>query len=395
LIQKEETVSQRNGMESTEQAITDGTTQPNQLSASHKLSAEEAAQAREELRRVRNEIERVIVGKREVLDLLLTAFLARGHVLIEDIPGVGKTTMAKALAQVIGGSFKRIQFTPDLLPGDVTGLTLWNQKTSEWIFTPGPVFANVLLADEINRATPKTQSALLESMEEAQVTIDGRTHRLPQPFFVLATQNPVEYRGTYPLPEAQMDRFLLRARLGYPRIEEERELLLRHANADSAAATASLEHKASLQPKASIEHATASEATSNGSGNKAPEEGVAGLLQRVQTCWSSEQARAVLALRARVWVAPPVQEYIVNLVTATRDQTEILLGASPRASVALQRAAQGAALLQGRHFVEPDDVKRLAAPVLAHRLILQGAGSVNHTLAESLVARLLEDTPVP
>jgi MoxR-like ATPase len=345
----------------------------NQQSAgpeTYQLPTETASAAREQIRRALNEVERVIVGKRETLELMMIALLARGHVLIEDIPGVGKTTMAKALAHAIGGSFKRIQFTPDLLPGDVTGLTMWNQKTSEWIFSPGPVFANVLLADEINRATPKTQSALLESMEEAQVTIDGITHRLPQPFFVIATQNPVEYRGTYTLPEAQMDRFLLRVRLGYPSLSEEIDLLSRHAEVETRSAV--------------------TDPSTNGAAEKSSQ--APNLLQRLSVAWTAEQARDMQALRARVLVAPPIQQYIVNLTHATRRQTAVMLGASPRASVALQRAAQGAALLQGREFVTPDDVKRLAIPVLSHRLLLQGG---NSTSSESLIEQVLDETPVP
>ncbi len=196
------------------------------------LTADEAVQARADARKVITQVEKVLVGKHDAIETVLIALLARGHALLEDIPGVGKTTLAKALARAIGGTFKRIQFTPDLLPGDVTGLTIYNQKSSEFSFVPGPVFANIVLADEINRATPKTQSALLEAMEESQVTVEGTTRSLPQPFFVLATQNPIEYRGTFPLPEAQMDRFLLRVGMGYPSEAEEGEMLQRHAEAE-------------------------------------------------------------------------------------------------------------------------------------------------------------------
>jgi MoxR-like ATPase len=351
------------------------------LQSESRLTEDEALQTREELRKALEEIERVIVGKRSVLELMMTAFLARGHVLIEDIPGVGKTTLAKALAHVVGGTFKRIQFTPDLLPGDVTGLTLWNQKTAEWVFSPGPVFTNVLLADEINRATPKTQSALLESMEEAQVTIDGVTHPLPQPFFVIATQNPIEYRGTYALPEAQMDRFLLRVRLGYPEVAQEIDLLTRHAEADS---TAGYTEETTD---------TSANGAANGSAGSAGAGNANLLLQRVQEVWTLARARRLQALRARVYIAPPVQQYIVALTSATRSRPGVLLGASPRASVALQRAAQGAALLAGRPFVTPDEVKRLVVPVLGHRLMLQSGG--NSQSAETLLTQILDDITVP
>jgi MoxR-like ATPase len=318
---------------------------------------------RDATRKIIAQIERVIVGKREVIELVMMALLARGHILIEDIPGVGKTMLTKAAAKAIGGSFKRIQFTPDLLPGDVTGLSIYNQKTTEFLFNPGPIFANIVLADEINRATPKTQSALLESMEEAQVTVEGVSRPLPQPFFVLATQNPVEYRGTYPLPEAQMDRFLMRLRLGYPQPEEETELLERHFDA----------------------------LVQQGGHNSASQ--AAALLRQVETVMTVEDVNQLQRARARVHVSRAVRQYIVALASATRDHVQVLLGVSPRASLALQRVAQAAAILQGRDHTTPDDVKRLALPVLAHRLILHEAA--NAEAAEAVIAQILSSVPVP
>lgn len=331
------------------------------------LSPEDAAQARDKARRVMTQVERVIVGKRETVELLLIALLAQGHVLIEDIPGVGKTTLAKALAKAVGGSFKRIQFTPDLLPGDVTGLTIYNQKTNEFSFNPGPIFANLVLADEINRATPKTQSALLEAMGEGHVTADGVTRSLPQPFLVVATQNPVEYRGTYPLPEAQMDRFLLRVRLGYPEASEEEEMLSRHTEVGSS--------------EAGLEQRSPSDA----------------LVGRAEQVLNMEEAHALQHAVAQVHVSPAARAYIIAVTAGTRSLPQVALGASPRASLALQQAAQAAAVLAGRAFVTPDDIKRLAPDVLAHRLILQGASGdgLSGTSAVAVVQRLLDDLPVP
>jgi MoxR-like ATPase len=327
------------------------------------FSSEDAMRVRDATRKIIAQIERVIVGKRETIELIVMAMLARGHVLIEDIPGVGKTMLAKATAKAIGGSFKRIQFTPDLLPGDVTGLSIYNQKTTEFLFNPGPIFANIVLADEINRATPKTQSALLESMEESQVTVEGVSRPLPQPFLVLATQNPVEYRGTYPLPEAQMDRFLMRLRLGYPQPEEEVELLERHFDAI-------------------VGH----------SGQSAVNQAAA-LLRHVEAVMTIEDVNQLQLARARVHVSRAVRQYIVALATATREHTQVLLGISPRASLALQRVAQSAAILQGRDHATPDDVKRLAPYVLSHRLILHEAA--NAEAAETVVTQVLDSVPVP
>ncbi len=345
------------------------------------LTADEAVQARANARKVITQVEKVLVGKHDSIETVLVALLARGHALLEDIPGVGKTTLAKALARAIGGTFKRIQFTPDLLPGDVTGLTIYNQKSSEFSFVPGPVFANILLADEINRATPKTQSALLEAMEESQVTIEGTTRSLPQPFFVLATQNPIEYRGTFPLPEAQMDRFLLRVGMGYPTEAEEGEMLKRHAEAE--------------QFQHAHAHRRAVEHTDN-SAIHAEDNPQMSLLERVETALTLEEAFDLQTARSRVFISPAARDYIVALTHATRRHPQIALGASPRGSILLQRAAQSAALLAGREFVTPDDVKNQAISVLSHRLILRGdAGLGNQGAAQNLVREILNEIPVP
>jgi MoxR-like ATPase len=328
------------------------------------LTPEESLAIREAARAIVAQVERVIVGKKESIELLATALLAGGHVLIEDIPGVGKTTLAKAMAKAVGGIFKRIQFTPDLLPGDVTGLAIYNQKSTEFEFTPGPIFANVVLADEINRATPKTQSALLEAMQESQVTIDGVTHVLPQPFFVVATQNPIEYRGTYPLPEAQMDRFLMRLSIGYPQPGEESMMLARQS--DSA-----------LCEKAGVQDLTS-----------------ASPIDAVETVLSAEEAFRLQRAVACVHVAQPVRDYIVAIAHNTRIQNDVALGISPRGSLGLQRAAQATAALAGREFVTPDDVKRMAIPDLAHRLTMS-VDSGRRQAAESLLERLLHELPIP
>ncbi|MBV9866537.1 MAG: MoxR family ATPase [Abitibacteriaceae bacterium] len=331
------------------------------------ITPEAAVQARDEARRVINQVERVIVGKRETIELLVIALLAQGHVLIEDIPGVGKTTLTKAMAKAIGGTFKRIQFTPDLLPGDVTGLTIYNQKTEEFVFNPGPIFAHLVLADEINRATPKTQSALLEAMGEGHVTADGVTHPLPRPFFVIATQNPVEYRGTYPLPEAQMDRFLLRVRLGYPERKEEEELLARHSEVGN---------------------------TAQGQQENSPSDA---LVTRAEAVLQAEQAHDLQRITTCVHLSQAAREYIVAITAGTRGLPQIALGASPRASLDLQRAAQAAAIIAGREFVIPDDIKRLAPHVLSHRLILQGTAetAMSGTTTQGVLQRLLDELPIP
>ena len=321
--------------------------------------------ARDGMRRAIGQVERVIVGKREVVELCALALLARGHVLIEDVPGVGKTMLAKAFARAVGADFKRIQFTPDLLPGDVTGLSIFIPKNGEFTFMPGPVFTNVLLADEINRATPKTQAALLEAMEEAQVTTDGITRSLPRPFLTLATQNPVEYRGTYPLPEAQMDRFLLRVALGYPTRAQEIEMVARHVGAGAAA--------------------TEKSAASGQAGS---------LLGSIEPVLDVEMVQRFQSDRMRVEIAPALHEYLVDIIHSTRAHVQVALGASPRATLALQRAAQAHALLDGRAYIVPDDIKTLAPHVLPHRLILHGENSDGRAGAE-VVRAVLDEVPVP
>ncbi len=359
-----------------------------------KLTTEEAAATRGTARRVVAEVERAVVGKSDVIEMMVIALLARGHVLIEDIPGVGKTTLAKAVAKAVGGTFKRIQFTPDLLPGDVTGMTIYNQKFGEFSFNPGPIFANVVLADEINRATPKTQSALLESMEEAQATTDGTTRALPQPFFVIATQNPIEYRGTYPLPEAQMDRFLMRIAMGYPRREEEIEMLERHLEAGAPPELSRHGSEINISASGAL-NGVVPVGAGGDSSNEATTSQAAALLESVGEVLSAEDTRALQRDRMRVWVSPAVREYIVAITHGTREGFNVTLGVSPRGSLALQRAAQAAALLAGREFATPDDVKKLALPVLSHRLIMQGHEGRDHSAAESLLQRLLDETPVP
>jgi len=305
----------------------------------------------ETMRRVADGIETVIVGKRPAIDLALTAFLAGGHLLIEDIPGVGKTTLAKALARALGLVFKRVQFTPDLLPADITGTTIFNQKTAQFEFREGPVFANIVLADEINRATPKTQSSLLECMEEQQVTTDGITYALPHPFFVIATENHIESHGTYPLPEAQLDRFLLRLSLGYPDAAEESRILAQQTR---------------VRPLDALEAITSRDD-----------------ILRLQ-----EEARSV-------FVAPALRDYIVALVGATRTHPQAALGASPRGSLGLLHAAQAYAAVAGRTYVLPDDIKRLASAVLAHRLILRPESRVKRITGPSIIEEILNRVPVP
>ena len=302
-------------------------------------------------RRVRENVEQVIVGKEDTITLLLVALLCDGHALLEDVPGVGKTTLAKALARSLALSFQRIQFTPDLLPSDVTGLSFFNQKTQEFQYRAGPLFANLVLADEINRATPRTQSALLEAMEERQVTADGETRVLPRPFIVLATENPIELEGTFPLPEAQLDRFLMRIRLGYPERDEERQIARRFYQTN-------------------------------------PLDGLQPVLD------ATDIPRLARACRS-VFVSEVVEEYIVDLVRATRADDAVALGASPRATIALFRASQALAAIAGRAFVLPDDVKRLAAPVLTHRLTLAARARLDGRDAADIVASILQRVPAP
>jgi MoxR-like ATPase len=296
-------------------------------------------------------ISRVIVGKQQTIELLLTALLADGHVLLEDIPGLGKTLIAKCLARSIGGSFKRVQFTPDLLPADITGFNIYNQQTGQFSFQPGPVMTHILLADEINRTIPRTQSSLLESMEERQVTVDGQTYCLPRPFFVMATQNPIELEGTFPLPEAQLDRFLLRISLGYPDREEEIIILERFQKEDP-------------------------------------------LLQLAPVA-SPEQILALQQSRKNIRISHPVREYITDIVRVTRSNPSLRLGASPRGSLGLMRAGQALAAVRGRDYVLPDDIKALTVPVLAHRLILTEEERLRGETPAHFLQQILSQVPVP
>jgi len=301
--------------------------------------------------RILANVERVIIGKREAVRLALIALMCRGHVLIEDVPGVGKTVLARSLAISTGCTFRRIQFTPDLLPTDVTGVSIYNQKTSDFEFRPGPIMAQVVLADEINRATPKTQSALLEAMEERQVTVDGVTYPLPQPFIVLATQNPIEYEGTFPLPEAELDRFQLRVHLGYPSTFDE---------------VAIMDAQQISHPIDSLEQVT-----------------------------GSDEIMSVQQAVKEVYVDPLIKEYIATVVEQTRRHESVYLGASPRGSLALYRACQAFALLEGRDFVTPDDVKELAYPSLGHRLIINPSARVKDVAPVDIVGGCLQRVPVP
>ncbi len=296
-------------------------------------------------------VEKVIVGKRSALELAATGLLCQGHLLIEDVPGVGKTMLARSIARTLGGSFNRLQFTPDMLPSDVTGVSIFNQETRQFEFRAGPVMAQIVLADEINRATPKTQAALLEAMEERQVTVDGVTHILPRPFMVLATQNPIEYEGTFPLPEAQLDRFLLKLKLGYPSKGDETRVMERQ------------------QFRHPFEDLTAT--------------------ITVEALFAAQEA-----VRA-IYVAQQVKDYIVELATYTRNHNEVYLGASPRGSLALFRCAQARAAMQGRDYVLPDDVKALAIPALGHRVILGPAARLRDVTSESILQDVLKKVPVP
>jgi MoxR-like ATPase len=310
------------------------------------------AQVQEHAGRILDEVERAVVGKRDALELVLLGLLADGHVLLEDYPGLAKTLTARSFAQVTQTGFNRIQFTPDLMPSDVTGSSIWNQRDGDFEFRPGPIFTNLLLADEINRAPPKTQAALLEAMQERQVTIEGVTHQLARPFLVLATQNPIEYEGTYPLPEAQLDRFLLRVSFGYPSRTDEWEVLSRRLERreDEVELTPVVDGQTLLELQAAIED---------------------------------------------VHVSDAVGTYIVDLVTATRTSTSTTVGASPRGSLAVLKLARCKAALAGRDFVTPEDVKAVAVPALAHRLMLKPELWVQQLAAEDIVRGLLETVPTP
>ena len=301
--------------------------------------------------RLRENIQQVIVGKNDVINLTLVAILCEGHILLEDVPGIGKTTLARALAASLGCTFRRIQFTPDLLPSDVTGLSWFNQKIQEFQFRPGPVISQVVLADEINRATPRTQSALLEAMQERQITVDGVTHLLPRPFLVLATQNPVELEGTFPLPEAQIDRFQLRILIGYPSQDEENQILERYRITD---------------PSLDLLPVT-----------------------------TSDEIIQFQKERRRIKVEDSVRDYVVRIARATRDHNEIQLGASPRATMSLYQASQAWAAIQGREYVLPDDVKKMAPHVLTHRMIISPQAQLRGRQPSDLVADIVDAIPVP
>jgi MoxR-like ATPase len=308
-------------------------------------------QVRQAAEQVIQQLEKAIYGKREVLQLVLTCLFADGHLLLEDVPGTAKTLLAKALAKTLGGTFRRIQCTPDLLPGDVTGSSVFNQKTGDFQFHPGPVFTQILLADEVNRATPRSQAALLECMAERQVSVENNTHDLKRPFFVIATQNPVEHEGTFALPEAQLDRFLMRLSIGYPALEAEEQMLVRGERSDP--------------------------------------------LNEVQQVLSLEVLAQLQDRVREVRVHPEVRRYLIRLVTATRTTKELLLGAGPRATQGLYRASQALAALDGRDFVLPDDVKRLYPAILYHRVILGAEGRLGRRTVQQAVDQAVRLVPVP
>ena len=301
--------------------------------------------------RVTNSVGQVILGKANEIRLTTLGLLCRGHILLEDIPGVGKTMMAKSLARAVGCSFNRIQFTPDMLPSDITGVSIYNPKSREFEFRPGPIMAQIVLADEINRATPKTQSALLEAMEEGQMTVDGVTYRLSNPFLIMATQNPIEYEGTFPLPEAQLDRFLIRIQMGYPQPADELRIL----------SSQQYQHP----------------------------------IQNLQQVVSLKELLSAQQQIKDVYVANEVQQYIINLITASRRHSDVYLGSSPRGSLALFRTAQARAAMTGRDFVIPDDVKALAEVTLAHRIIVGPAARIKNITSRTIVQDILQNTPVP
>lgn len=303
------------------------------------------------IKTITENVERVIIGKTDSIYLSLVAILSKGHMLIEDVPGVGKTMLIRALSKTLGGEFKRIQFTPDLLPSDVTGVSIFNQKNLEFEYRPGPIMANIVLADEINRTSPKTQSALLEAMEESMITIDGKSYPLPAPFFVMATQNPIEYEGTFPLPEAQLDRFLLKIKMGYPSLEDEVKIL---------------EKIQYIHPIEEIE-------------------------QKI----SMEQIVQMQESIKDVYIDDSLRRYIVEIVDTTRKHRSVYLGASPRGSIALFRGSQALALIKGRDFVVPDDIKFLADPVLNHRIILKSEARLHGQTVENMLSEVLKEVSVP
>ena len=292
-----------------------------------------------------------MVGKKQTIELLLVALMAEGHVLLEDVPGVAKTLLAKCLAKSMGGTFNRIQFTPDLMPADITGFNVYDQQSASFSFRPGPIITNVLLADEINRTIPRTQASLLECMEERQVTVDGKTHLLPIPFFVMATQNPIDLEGTFPLPEAQLDRFLLKCSLGYPDKQEENEILLRFQQADP--------------------------------------------LQELVSVVTIEDVSQMQRDRRNIIISDPVRQYIVDIVRATRDHSAVQFGASPRGSLGLMWAGQALAALRGRDYTLPDDIKSLAIPTLAHRLILKEQNRLRGESSKQILEGIIDRIPVP
>lgn len=302
-------------------------------------------------KRITTNLEKVIIGKHDVLDLIVVGLLSQGHILIEDVPGVGKTVLARSLAKSVASTFNRIQFTPDMLPSDVTGVSIYNQESRKFEFRPGPLMGQIVLADEINRATPKTQAALLEAMEEGQITVDGVTHFLPQPFMVLATQNPIEYEGTFPLPEAQLDRFLLHLQLGYPSLGDEIKILERQQT----------QHPITM----------------------------------LEAIVSNEEVSAAIQAIKQIYVSDAVKRYIVELTQQTRRSGDVHLGASPRGSLALFRTGQARAALQGRDYVLPDDIKALAVPVLGHRIIVGPAARMRELSADQIVREIAHSVPVP
>jgi MoxR-like ATPase len=301
--------------------------------------------------RLIDNVSRVIIGKQNEIKLIVLGFMCQGHILLEDVPGVGKTVMAKALSASIGARFKRIQFTPDMLPSDVTGVSIFNQQTNEFEFRPGPIFAQIVLTDEINRATPKTQAALLEAMEERQVTVDGQTYALGNPFLVMATQNPIEYEGTFPLPEAQLDRFMMRVHLGYPTPTEEITML---------------ESQQTRHP-----------------------------LDDLKQVVSIEDLLGAQAAVRDIYSNYDIKQYVISLVTSTRTHPDIYLGASPRGAIALMRGAQAIAAIEGREYVIPDDVKMMAEVVLAHRVILGPSARIKEISSRSIIQHIVASTPIP